>query len=427
MVIGRFLINRFSVALALLLLGAASLPARANQDIVLLLDNSVNMGSAATRFRIDNSLLSFVDRQGVGTRVAVVSFDAVPKLLLPLTLNDVRGRQQLRDALRRLDYRGQGSDVTAGIQQALYELINHGRGDASKSIVVLTTGARDAQSTTVTQDQNRWLTQSLVPAAAYNHVRIFSIVPGAKADDAALQPAAMNTDGAYYLPVDAAQLTDALHRIYRALQLPFVVVAPPLPPNLKLPTISTALGGTPQPGNFATPLTKRSPPSERMRWLWLVLVIAIIVAAAGIYAAWNTRSLRRPRKPVTSPAPQTDGPRAVLYDISNPNDIRRFELGERATLLGRVAGYDPEVQYILVKEKTVGRCHAVIERRGHSFWLMDQGSINGTFVNNERINADRALKHGDIIAIHRHEFEFMIPEYFESESTIVGAREAAVT
>ncbi|MDE2345767.1 MAG: FHA domain-containing protein, partial [Gammaproteobacteria bacterium] len=107
----------------------------------------------------------------------------------------------------------------------------------------------------------------------------------------------------------------------------------------------------------------------------------------------------------------------------NPNDIKRYELAERSTLLGRVAGYDPEVQYILVKEKTVGRCHAVIERRGHSFWIMDQGSINGTFVNGERITADRALKHGDIVAIHRHEFEFMIPEYFESESTVVGVRE----
>lgn len=423
---GRFLVKPVVGVLALLLLCAAAMPARASEDVVLLLDNSAGMRNVAARFQTARAAHDFVDHQAPGTRVALVAFAATPTVLLPLTADDARGRAQLRAALRRLDYRDANPDVTAGVRQALYELVMNGKNDAGKSIVVISAGEGGAQRA-ADRDQTRWLTQSLVPAAIFNRVRVFSIVPGAKADAFALRPVAMNTGGAYYAPTNAAELAEALQQVRTTLELPLAAAAPPLPPNLKLSAMATGQNGVPQAGNFATPLTQRSPPPSRMRWLWLVLVIAVLVAAAGIYAAWNTRSLRRPRKPQTPPAPAGEGPRAVLYDISNPNDIRRFELGERATLLGRVAGYDPEVQYILVKEKTVGRCHAVIERRGHSFWLMDQGSINGTFVNNERINADRALKHGDIVAIHRHEFEFMIPDYFESESTVVGARETATT
>ena len=419
--------SKIFVSLMAALLSGASLCAHAGQDVVLLLNTSANMRNVAVRFQAGHALRNFIDGHGADTRVAVVASGAAPTLLLPLTADDAGGRRQIQAALQQFDYRGQKPDVAAGIERALYELVSNGRSDTGKSIVLFSDDTAGSESTAADRDQMRWLSQALAPAAVYNHVRIFSIVPGARAGAAVLRSLAASTGGAFYAPADAAGLAGVLRRISAALPQPSIAVVPPLPTNLKLPASSPALNAAPRAASFATPLTRQSPQPARMRWLWLVLVIAIMVAAAGIYAAWNTRGSRRPRKASISPVSQGEGPRAVLYDISNPNDIRRFELGERATLLGRVAGYDPEVQYILVKEKTVGRCHAVIERRGHSFWLMDQGSINGTFVNNERITADRALKHGDIIAIHRHEFEFMIPEYFESESTIVGAREPATT
>lgn len=384
---------------------------------MLLLDNSASMQRVAARFEVTKSLDEFVGRHGADSHIAVIAFDANSRLLLPFTADDARGGRQIRAALQQLDYRGRSPDVTGGVEQALYQLINQADAGAGKSIVLITA------SVPASPARARWLTRSLVPAAVYNHVRVFSIVPAATSAAGELRQLALDSGGEFFTPRDAAELKSALHGVTAAVQHPASASAPLLPANLKLPSTALAQAGAPLSANFATPLTKPNPHASRMNWLWLVLVLAVLVAAAGIYAAWNTRGIKRPRKPAPASVPQADGPRAVLYDISNPNDIRRFELGERATLLGRVAGYDPEVQYILVKEKTVGRCHAVIERRGHSFWLMDQGSINGTFVNNERIIADRALKHGDIISIHRHEFEFMIPEYFESESTVVGARE----
>ncbi len=71
------------------------------------------------------------------------------------------------------------------------------------------------------------------------------------------------------------------------------------------------------------------------------------------------------------------------------------------------------MDYIVVDERTVGRWHATIERRGQSFWIRDEGSVNGTFVNDQRVTSEHPLKHGDLVRVHRHEFEFVIPELFD--------------
>jgi adenylate cyclase len=56
---------------------------------------------------------------------------------------------------------------------------------------------------------------------------------------------------------------------------------------------------------------------------------------------------------------------------------------------------------IQLLDKIVSKEHCVIEQRGESFVLRDLGSLNGTFINNERIPAggERLLKHGDEITL----------------------------
>ena len=404
-------------SLLVILFCALSRAAWANQDVVLLMNGSAAMADRNAAQAQLRAMTDFIQNSESDTRIALMTFGAEPKLLAPFTPLNTAGRRQLVDALRRVSYGGGQADVATGLEGALAEIINHGDRQALKSIILVTHGSESTGKQAADADKTRWILQSLVPAAIYNQVHVFGIERTPPAD-ATLQTVAEKTGGSLHAVAQPADFAAAFRQI--AAQLRNTV---PLPQGLlpagPVPSLATSAVSA----KFATPLTQVKPRATGMRWLWFAALLAVVAAAVGIYAAWNMRGARTPKKLYKPAEPQTGGPRAVLYDISNPNDIKRFELGERATLLGRVAGYDPEVQYILVKEKTVGRCHAVIERRGHSFWLMDQGSINGTFVNGERISADRALKHGDIIAIHRHEFEFMIPEYFESESTVVGARE----
>lgn len=65
-----------------------------------------------------------------------------------------------------------------------------------------------------------------------------------------------------------------------------------------------------------------------------------------------------------------------------------LEFEKERTLVGR----DPSCAVVL-DDKSVSRRHVVIERRGHSWHAVDQGSANGTFVDGQQI-ADAELHEG---------------------------------
>ncbi|APR84028.1 Adenylate cyclase [Minicystis rosea] len=54
---------------------------------------------------------------------------------------------------------------------------------------------------------------------------------------------------------------------------------------------------------------------------------------------------------------------------------------------------------IQLLDKIVSKEHCIIELRGDRWFLRDLGSLNGTFVNNERVRGEAPLKHGDEIAL----------------------------
>jgi adenylate cyclase len=54
---------------------------------------------------------------------------------------------------------------------------------------------------------------------------------------------------------------------------------------------------------------------------------------------------------------------------------------------------------IQLLDKIVSKEHCTVEQRGAEFVLRDLGSLNGTYVNGERVVGERALSHGDDIAL----------------------------
>lgn len=54
---------------------------------------------------------------------------------------------------------------------------------------------------------------------------------------------------------------------------------------------------------------------------------------------------------------------------------------------------------IQLLDKIVSKEHCLIEQRGDSFVLRDLGSLNGTYINGQRVNGEQALNHGDDIAL----------------------------
>ena len=69
-------------------------------------------------------------------------------------------------------------------------------------------------------------------------------------------------------------------------------------------------------------------------------------------------------------------------------------LSKQRTTIGRAEASD-----ICLGDTTVSDLHAVIESYGSSFALRDLGSLNGTFVNGERLVTERRLRGGDEIRL----------------------------
>jgi hypothetical protein len=61
---------------------------------------------------------------------------------------------------------------------------------------------------------------------------------------------------------------------------------------------------------------------------------------------------------------------------------------------------------IFLDDVTVSRRHAVLVARDGRFWIEDQGSLNGTFLNRSRIESSE-LKDGDELQIGKYRLTFM--------------------
>ncbi len=79
--------------------------------------------------------------------------------------------------------------------------------------------------------------------------------------------------------------------------------------------------------------------------------------------------------------------------LATPEGPLTAELAQRNTL-----GRHPS-NTIQVLDKIVSKEHCVVERRGEQYILRDLGSLNGTYVNGERVHGERGLRHGDEIAL----------------------------
>ncbi len=92
----------------------------------------------------------------------------------------------------------------------------------------------------------------------------------------------------------------------------------------------------------------------------------------------------------------------------------RIRTKERKTITGDVIrlGRSSQNEYCITGNGSIGRVHAVIERRGDVWWLKDMGSVNGTFVSGRRMTGQQAyrLKSGDRFQLADEEFVFEIKQ-----------------
>ena len=78
-----------------------------------------------------------------------------------------------------------------------------------------------------------------------------------------------------------------------------------------------------------------------------------------------------------------------------------FHLDREQTTVGRSPDCD-----IFLDDVTVSRKHAVLVQRDDAFFIEDQGSLNGTFLNRKRIESGR-LENGDELQIGKYKLSFV--------------------
>ena len=91
---------------------------------------------------------------------------------------------------------------------------------------------------------------------------------------------------------------------------------------------------------------------------------------------------------------------ALLVVRKGPNEGSKYMLDAEVTRAGRHPDSD-----IFLDDITVSRRHAEIVRRADGFHVVDTGSLNGTYVNRDRVE-DAKLANGDELQIGKFKLVF---------------------
>ena len=95
------------------------------------------------------------------------------------------------------------------------------------------------------------------------------------------------------------------------------------------------------------------------------------------------------------------GEKAMILIARGANKGSRFLITAEGATIGRSASSS-----IFLDDVTVSRTHATISKQGNSFLLKDEGSLNGTYINNVSVT-EHALVSGDEFQIGKFHLLFV--------------------
>lgn len=135
----------------------------------------------------------------------------------------------------------------------------------------------------------------------------------------------------------------------------------------------------------------------------LLLVLIYLFFARVLWSVWSE---------VRSPVSVGTAPRAVAGMFGGRRRVGRSgamtlvfveprsRRGSAITLSDVLAiGRDTENDICVADDTFMSGHHARLEVRPEGTWLVDLGSTNGTFVNGQRVDADRSVRRGDRIQV----------------------------
>jgi diguanylate cyclase (GGDEF)-like protein len=124
----------------------------------------------------------------------------------------------------------------------------------------------------------------------------------------------------------------------------------------------------------------------------------------------KTRVTAIVQKPLAEGGPKGNDCLVVIYTKEPTLLGRRFVLDNSPIRIGRGAE-----NHIVLEGDSVSRRHAHFEQRGPIWWCVDDGSTNGSYVNDEQIMRESRLTNGDRIKIGPTIFKFLSGQDVEAQ------------
>jgi len=370
----------FAVA-SLLVPTCASAQARSDLpfDVVLALDNSGSMKKNDPENLMRPAVLTFAARLPQDTRLGIVVFDTISRLALDLSpVSEAGFTEKTQHALERVDYRGQWTDIPGAVERSLYELRQHGRPASRRVPVLFTDGFVDLGDPARNRSRGDWLRSDLISEAKRESVMIFGIAFTEGADFELIQSVSQQTGGAHFRILSASEMAAVFGSVTDRIRQLRAEQAAPVQP---IPS-----PGRPMPASGYTDRGSSIPVK------WLAVGLAALAIACGLWLWWA--------RSTAPPVP------ATLQDCSERAKI--YAVDKRTFRVGRVRHKGLRRNDLVVPGKHVSRTHAEIRFRNGDFYIKDDGSVQGTFVNGVKLKPGQVerLKNEDVLRFDRHEFLF---------------------
>ncbi len=447
--------------------------------MVLLVDNSGSMRENDIDRLVLAGVVSFIESLPPTTEVAIVSFDARGRLIQPL----IPAAEFDPTILNRLDSRGPRTDLSLAVERGLYELRHRPPTEGHDAILMITDGIMDTGSPEGDLRAESWLSGELTQQLVQRDITMWVVALSEEADFRILNPITRATGGDYLRAMTASEIRGAIERIrerilasdprpaeaHRQAPAPapaVAVEAMQATPGLAAPghtaveeasaepAVATrvvpeqAVPGqaVPRPAVPDQPIPRPAQPEAEpleepvllptmqvdltspavrpdtvsaARW-WLAAMLLLVGAALLGWAVWRTWLARQPvPKPVVSALEYF--PDCYLVDLHGVTNASTLPLKGKYNMITRLQQPpDDGIHYIQIFRRQIGRRHALIEYRDFSFWVIDQQSMNGTFLNGKRVTMETRLKHGDRLRFYKYEFEYCVSDLALSNETMVA-------
>ena len=173
-------------------------------------------------------------------------------------------------------------------------------------------------------------------------------------------------------------------------------------------------------------VTIQSPKDKTLNtWFWYAIPTALLILVLLTFATFFLTLRRQGSKQQDSSSNQgTSEFKPYAYLVTQDETQKRYPITRSTWRIGR--SKDNE---LILRDNSISRRHAEIHRdKGDVFTLVDLESLNGVFVNNEKIRKYR-LREGDIVEIGDVGLRFTLlsDDYQLEESTVMQDTKVPIT